>query len=78
MSVQAHRLRRADVQPPVALLVPLHRAVATPTDTQRGAPLGLVVAVLNVFRGADEEVVVVFIVLVAAGAGAGGIELPPH
>jgi len=65
--VEAHRLRRADVHPPAALLVPLHRAAAAPVDTQRGP--------LNVFHDADEVLV---LLRVAAGAGVGEVERLPQ
>jgi len=65
--VEAHRLRRADVHPPAALLVPLHRAAAAPVDTQRGP--------LNVFHDADEVLV---LLRVAAGAGVGEVEWLPQ
>ena len=65
--MEAHRLRRADVHPPAALLVPLHRAAAAPVDTQRGP--------LNVFHDADEVLV---LLRVAAGAGVGEVEWLPQ
>ena len=65
--MEAHRLRRADVHPPAALLVPLHRAAAAPAHTQRGP--------LNVFHDADEVLV---LLRVAAGAGVGEVERLPQ
>ena len=65
--MEAHRLRRADVHPPAALLVPLHRAAAAPVDTQRGP--------LNVFHDAYE---VLILLRVAAGAGVGEVERLPQ
>jgi len=78
VSAEAHRLRRADVHPPAALLVPLHGAAAAPADARLGP--------LNVFHYADEVVVVVLLLLllfllllrVAAGAGVGEVEPPPQ
>ena len=65
--MEAHQLRRADVHPPAALLVPLHRAAAALVDTQRGP--------LNVFHDADEVLV---LLRVAAGAGVGEVERLPQ